>query len=63
MIDTERSLLLALKWWVAEKDLADDLAKVLDDLFDAQGRHILEEDTPVAEVVEVLARYKKARGK
>lgn len=45
----------------AERALADALAEVLDSLFDAQGRHILEEDTPVAEVVAVLARYREAR--
>jgi hypothetical protein len=41
--------------------LADALFNVLDKNFNDKGMFIWEEDTPIAEIVEVMARYREAR--
>lgn len=54
--ESERSLQLALKWWVDEKDLADDLYATLDRLIPDDG-------VLGPSVAAVKARYRKARGR
>lgn len=59
---SERELQLALKWWVAEKDLADDLADVLSRMVVGWQNVIGHDLAQHPDVQRVMARYREARG-